>query len=361
MEFDKNKIVEALRAVMDPQTGVDVIKAKKISDLTIEGKDLNLTLSVSSLKSNEKTALTFSCMAAINELYPSLEVHVHAKVKEEKPTSPLSHIKNTIAVASGKGGVGKSTMSVNLALSLQKKVFSVGLLDLDLYGPSIPTMLGLQGKKPNMTDIHGRPKMIPIEKFGLPTMSIGYVISPEQAVVLRGPRLGGIVKQFISECLWPPLDFLIIDLPPGTGDVHLSLVQTIPLSGVVMVTTPQQVAYDDALKGMNMFRLENVNVPILGVVENMAWFTPDELPSNKYYIFGKGSGKKLAKEANTVLLGQVPIHMSICDDGDQGKPSTWSGQDSIQHIFDSMTNRLIQQVQIRNEMIAPTQMVDVQK
>ena len=212
-----------------------------------------------------------------------------------------------------------------------------------------------------MTEIHGRPKMIPIEKFGLPTMSIGYVISPEQAVVLRGPRLGGIVKQCVAECMWPPLDFLIIDLPPGTGDVQLSLVQTVPLTGVVMVTTPQQVAYDDALKGMNMFRLENVNVPILGVVENMSWFTPAELPTHQYPIFGKGGGKRLAKEANTILLGQVPIIMSICDDGDQGKPSTWSGHESLNEIFDKMTTKLVQQVQIRNEMLAPTQTVDVQK
>jgi len=231
------------------------------------------------------------------------------------------------------------------------------LMDVDLYGPSIPTMLGMQGERPRIKDIHGKPKMVPIEKFGMPTISIGYMIEPEQAVVLRGPRLSGIVKQFFHECIWPALDFLVIDLPPGTGDIHLSLVQTVPVTGIVMVTTPQQVSYVDALKGMNMFRLDHVNVPIQGIIENMAWFTPEELPNNKYYIFGQGAGKRLAKEAHTMLLGQVPIVQGIREGGDQGTPAVLGKQPIIQEAFEKIAQNVLRQVAVRNEHIAASQIV----
>jgi ATP-binding protein involved in chromosome partitioning len=233
----------------------------------------------------------------------------------------------------------------------------VGLMDVDLYGPSIPTMLGMQGERPRIRDIHGKPKMLPIEKFGVPTISIGYMIEPQQAVVLRGPRLGGIVKQFFHECLWPALDYLVIDLPPGTGDIHLTLVQTVPVTGIVMVTTPQEVAYVDALKGMNMYRLENINVPILGIVENMAWFTPKELPDNKYYIFGEGAGKRLAKEANTMLLGQIPIVQGIREGGDKGIPVAEGEEPIAKAAFEKVAQNVLRQVAVRNEMLDATQVV----
>lgn len=360
MNIDKQQIVEALRTVKDPETGQDIISVRMVEDLQVAGKDITFTLVVPSLKSPVKNQLTFACIGAVNAVYPEAEVHVHSKAAAQSnqgPKSPVPHIKNIIAVASGKGGVGKSTVAVNLALSLKNMGAKVGLMDIDLYGPSIPTMLGMQGERPRIRDIHGKPKMIPIEKFGVPTISIGYMIEPQQAVVLRGPRLGGIVKQFFHECLWPPLDYLIIDLPPGTGDIHLTLVQTVPVTGIVMVTTPQEVAYVDALKGMNMYRLENINVPILGIVENMAWFTPKELPNNKYYIFGEGAGKRLAKEANTILLGQIPIVQGIREGGDKGVPVAEGEEPIAKAAFEKVAQNVLRQVAIRNEMLAATQVV----
>jgi ATP-binding protein involved in chromosome partitioning len=220
-------------------------------------------------------------------------------------------------------------------------------------------MMGLLGQRPRIEDIHGKHKMLPVDKYGIPTISIGYMIEPQQAVVLRGPRLAGIVKQFFQDCLWPSLDFLILDLPPGTGDIHLSLVQTVPVTGVVMVTTPQEVAYADALKGMNMFRLDNVKVPILGVVENMAWFTPKELPDNKYYIFGQGGGKKLAKEANTVLLGQIPIVQGIREGGDKGQPAVLGDNKLVIEAFSEVAKNVLRQVSLRNEMLDASEIVKV--
>lgn len=360
MNIDKQQIIEALMTVNDPETGQDIISVRMVEDLQVSGNDVTFTLVVPSLKSPVKNQLTFACIGAVNSIYPEAEVHVHAKATgnaNQGPKSPVPHIKNIIAVASGKGGVGKSTVAVNLALSLKNMGAKVGLMDIDLYGPSIPTMLGMQGERPRIRDIHGKPKMLPIEKFGMPTISIGYMIEPQQAVVLRGPRLGGIVKQFFHECLWPALDYLIIDLPPGTGDIHLTLVQTVPVTGIVMVTTPQEVAYVDALKGMNMYRLENINVPILGIVENMAWFTPKELPNNKYYIFGEGGGKRLAKEANTMLLGQIPIVQGIREGGDKGVPAAEGEEPIAKAAFLKVAQNVLRQVAVRNEMIAATQVV----
>lgn len=363
MEFDKQQIINALRTVKDPASGQDIIAVRMVENLQVQGKDISFSLLVPSLQSPVKNQLTFACIAAVNELYPEAEVHVHSKqneaAKASKITSPLPHVKNIIAVASGKGGVGKSTVAVNLALQLKAMGAKVGLMDMDLYGPSVPTMLGLQGQRPRIQDIHGKPKMLPVEKYGIPTISIGYMIEPQQAVVLRGPRLAGIVKQFFQECLWPALDFLILDLPPGTGDIQLSLVQTVPVTGVVMVTTPQDVAYADALKGMNMFRLENVKVPILGVVENMAWFSPKELPDNKYFIFGQGGGKKLAKEANTVLLGQIPIVQGIREGGDTGQPAVLGTETLIKEAFTEVAQNVLRQVSLRNQMLDASEIVKV--
>jgi ATP-binding protein involved in chromosome partitioning len=260
------------------------------------------------------------------------------------PPQALPHIKHIIVVASGKGGVGKSTVSVNLALGLKQLGARVGLLDADVYGPSMPTMLGLVGKRPPVRDITGVPKMLPLESYGIPSISIGYIIEEEQAVVLRGPRLAAIIKQFINDVLWPELDFLIVDLPPGTGDVQLTLVQTVPVTGAVLVTTPQEVALADAVKAMNMFLLDQINIPILGVVENMAWFTPAELPDNKYYIFGEGGGKKLAKMSKSVLLGQIPLVQSIREGGDTGKPAITQADNPAAAAFLEVAKNTLRQV-----------------
>lgn len=362
MILDKGKIVSALAKVMDPNSGRDIISMNMVRDLMVEANNINFSLELPSLNSEYKSGLNFACISAIQELYPNANVNVHMispGADPQQKTSSIPHVKNIIAVASGKGGVGKSTIATNLALALIKKGAKAGLIDADLYGPSIPTMFGLHGQRPKVQTVYGKPRITPLEAYGLPLMSIGFVIEPEQAVVLRGPRLSGIIKQFFNDCLWPPLDYLIVDLPPSTGDIQLTLVQTVPVTGVVMVTTPQDVAVADAIKAMNMFRMPSVDVPILGVVENMSWFTPEELPDNKYYLFGQGGGKRLAEKSDSILLGQVPMVQGIRESGDSGKPIVLEEDSIAAKAFMDIADKLIQQVAARNEKLAPTQVVNI--
>lgn len=365
VSMDKSRIVKSLATVIDPTTGQDIITRSMIRDLEIEGNNVNFTLELPSLDSQNKSDLNFACIAAIQEAYPEAEVNVHMvslNAGASEPTTVLPQVKNIIAVASGKGGVGKSTVAVNLALSLKKTGAKVGIIDADLYGPSLPTMLGLQGQRPTVQQVYGKPRITPLEAYGMPVMSIGFIIDPEQAVVLRGPRLGGIIKQFINETVWPELDYMVVDLPPGTGDIQLTLVQSVPITGAIMVTTPQEVAVVDAVKAMNMFLLPQVNVPILGVVENMSWFTPKELPDNKYFLFGQGGGKKLARMSNTMLLGQVPLVQGIREAGDEGKPIVLRGEDQIStEAFRKVADNTLRQVAIRNERMAPTRIVKMKQ
>lgn len=361
--MEKGKIMEALATVKDPQTGKDLVSSNRIHDLKIDGQQVNLSIQLPTLSMPGKSELNFAAMAAIQAIYPTAEVNVHNFAKAQQaiqPTRILSQVKNIIAVASGKGGVGKSTVSVNLALALQQQGHRVGLVDADLYGPSIPTMLGLQGQKPKVQDLDGKAMLTPLRAHGMPVMSLGFIIDPDQAVVLRGPRLGGIIRQFLADCIWPELDYMIIDLPPGTGDIQLTLVQTVPVTGVVTVTTPQEVAVIDAVKAINMFLLPNVGVPILGIVENMSWFTPEELPDNKYYLFGQGGGERLAKMADTKLLGQIPLVQGIREGGDKGRPVVMHNPDNPSRLaFLEVASGLVAQVMKRNEGQAPTKKVDV--
>ncbi len=361
--IDTNKIIQALSMVRDPQSGQDIVKMKMVENLKIDGNNVNFTLVLPSLDIEQKSELNFECIGIIQKLYPEAEVNVHmmARNNAAQQNRAVPHIKNIIAVASGKGGVGKSTVSSNLALGLKQLGAKVGLIDADVYGPSIPTMFGLQGERPKIQQLYGQPKMLPLEAHGIYVMSIGFIVEPEQAVVLRGPRLGGVIKQFINEVVWPELDYLVIDLPPGTGDVQLTLVQTVPVTGAIIVTTPQDVALSDAIKAMNMFLLPSVNVPILGVVENMSWFTPVELPNNKYYIFGQGGGKKLAKKSNSVLLGQVPIVQSIRESGDAGKPVILEEKNPAAEAFLKVAKSTVQQLAIRHEYLPPTEVVQMQQ
>ena len=344
--FSRPTILATLATVRDPHSGTPI----RVENLNIQGNTVSFTVVLASLASEHKQDLTFACITAVQTEFPNAEVHVHLEARAAENIdnqTVLPQIKHIIAVGSGKGGVGKSTVASNLAIALREMGARVGLMDADIYGPSIPTMFGLQGERPSLRDVYGKPKIVPLEAHGISLMSIGFIIEPEAAVVLRGPRLGAIIKQFFNDCVWPELDFLIIDLPPGTGDVQLTLVQTVPVSGAILVTTPQDVALADAIKAMNMFMLPQVNVPILGVVENMSWFTPAELPDNKYYLFGKDGGKTLAKKANTVLLGQVPLVQSIREAGDNGAPIVTRNEPIAADAFRRIAEKFLQQIAIQ--------------
>jgi ATP-binding protein involved in chromosome partitioning len=351
--MDIQEITILLKNVLHPKLGKDIVSIDLISQMRIEGDNVFFNLHVFGLNSSEKSALHFNCVQEINKVFPLLNVHVHLvndKIAVPLPENNLlPQIKHIIAVGSGKGGVGKSTVSVNLSLALKAAGFKTGILDADLYGPSIPTMLGLSGKRPEVETVNNQPKIRPLVAFGMPVISMGFIIEPEQAVVMRGPRLSGIIKQFFLDTLWPELDYLIVDLPPGTGDVQLSLVQTVQLSGAIIVTTPQEVAVVDAIKALNMFQLPSVNVPILGVVENMSWFTPIENPERKYFLFGQGGGQKLASYGNTTLLGQVPLIQGIREGGDNGLPAFLNHQsDLIQPVFMEIAQSTVKIIKANN-------------
>jgi ATP-binding protein involved in chromosome partitioning len=359
---DHNQIVQALRNVKDPKSGNDIISARMVEDFRVEGSQVFFSIVLHTNDSELKSALNFACLEAIAKVCPEAQVHIHLKLKNDSAQADevLPQVKHVIAVASGKGGVGKSTVSVNLAVALAEAGYKVGLIDADLYGPSVPTMMGIHGQRPKIELLYGKHKIVPIVAHGVHVISIGLIVEPEQAVVLRGPRLGGLLRQFIQDCLWPELDFLIIDLPPGTGDIQLTLVQTVPVTGAVMVTTPQEVAVIDAVKAMNMFLLPNVQVPILGVVENMSWFTPEELPDNKYFLFGKGGGERLASLAESELLANIPLIQGIREAGDSGIPAAAIKGHMLYEVFQLLAQKTLAQVKVRNEKMGPTRIVKVE-
>ena len=360
MEIDSNKVVGILKKIVDPQSGNDIVSMKMVTELKVSGNNISFAVNTAGLPDTSKFKLHELLNDEIKKEYESAVLNIHFLNTKEK-IKPLSQIKNIIAIASGKGGVGKSTISTNLALGLKSLGAKVGLIDADLYGPSIPTMLGIKSEKPKIKELYGKPRIIPIEKFGIYTISIGNIVEAEQAVVLRGPRLGGIIKQFINEVIWPELDYLIIDLPPGTGDIQLTLVQTAPITCAIIVTTPQEVAVSDAVKAMNMFLLDSINVPILGVVENMSWFIPHDLPDRKYMIFGEGGGKILAKKSKSVLLAQLPLVTKIRESGDEGLPIVLQDDHPAQALFIELAKKTIQQVHIRNEVLEPTNIVGIKE
>ncbi len=362
--MDQSKILQALDQVPDPVTGQGLLKTMRITDLKVEPPRVWVSLALPGIGEQEKSRLNFACIEAVQKLYPEADVHIHLTTEKSAAAAidkAVPHVRHILAVASGKGGVGKSTVSVNLALALKELGLQVGLLDADLYGPSIPTMLGLKGQRPQLRKLYDRPRLVPLDYEGMPVMSIGFIVEPEQAVVLRGPRLGGIIKQFFNEVLWPPLDYLVVDLPPGTGDIQLTLVQTAALTGALIVTTPQEVAVADAVKAMNMFRHPSVKVPVLGVVENMSWFTPKELPENRYFIFGQGGGAKLADQGNVPLLGQIPLILGIREGGDEGRPAMTQDDPLLRRPFLDLAEKVLERVRWREENLEPTQPVQVSR
>ncbi len=370
MEMTTARLIALLKQVPDPLTGQDLVTALRIRDMKVEGRSVSFALEFPKIEDETKMQLLARCNEVIQKEFPDADVNIHFLLQGAGPKGadrqsqaeehPLPHVQNIIAVASGKGGVGKSTVSVNLALALKALGARVGLMDADLYGPSMPTMLGLKGQRPKVVEMYGKPRIQPLEAYGMPVISLGNIIEAEQAVVLRGPRLAAIIRQFFFEVVWPPLDYLVVDLPPGTGDIQLTLVQTVPVTGAVMVTTPQEVALADAIKAMNMFRVPTVNVPILGVVENMSWFSPPELPDRKYFLFGKDGGKKLARMANTVLLGQIPIVEQVREGGDTGRPAVLDEASEVGKAFLEVGKNVMRQVAIRNETLEPTRVVRTQ-
>jgi ATP-binding protein involved in chromosome partitioning len=325
----EQEVLAILSQVIHPAKDADILNLGMVEDVRVEEGKIKFRL-VSSSPDPLMGSIKKQCEALLKETFPDYKVSIIELVREKKTKRPLelgqeqlANVGKIIAIASGKGGVGKSTVSTNLAIALAKAGYKVGLTDADVYGPSIPKMTGTEGMIPDAEQTeNGGELILPIEKFGVKWMSIGYFATPEQALIWRGPMACNALKQMVLQVKWGELDYLLIDLPPGTGDIHISMVHDIPLSGAVIVSTPQAVALADVLKGVNMFRNKDINVPILGLVENMAWFTPAELPENKYYIFGKEGGVKMASQLGIDLLAQVPIYMSIRENGDLGTPDT---------------------------------------
>ena len=366
MTIYPNLILEALKHVRYPGTGKDIVSAEMVQD-NIRIENNKVSFSILFDKPNDpfaKSVVKAAEQAIITYIGEDVDIKgnisiITKELPKPKPASILPDVKNIIAVFSGKGGVGKSTVSSNLAIALASMGYKVGLLDADIHGPSIPKMFGVENERPFVEEIDGRQLMQPIEKYGVKLLSIGFFVDPANALVWRGSMASNALKQLITDTVWGKLDFFIMDLPPGTGDIHLTLVQTMGITGAIAVTTPQDVALADARKGINMFTGEKVNVPVLGIIENMSWFTPAELPDNKYYIFGKDGGKRLSEELHVPLLGQIPLVQSIREGGDGGEPVTVN-EDSITSLaFRNLAVKVLERVKFRNENSAATEKVEI--
>jgi len=355
-------ILQALSNVQEPDLGKDLVTLNMVKDVKVNGNDVSFTIVLTTpacpMKDMMRTASENAVKLLVNK-EANVQVNFTANTTSTRKENLqiLSGVKNIIAVVSGKGGVGKSTVSANLALALAEGGASVGLMDADIYGPSVPIMFGVRGARPLMKDIDGKGYIVPLEKYGIKLMSIGLLVDEKNAVVWRGPMASSAIKQFVTEVDWGPLDYLIIDMPPGTGDIHLTLMQTVPVTGVVIVTTPQAVALADAKKGIAMFGQAQINVPIIGLAENMAYFTPEELPNNKYYLFGKEGGKKLAEEYDLAFLGQIPLVQSIREGGDEGVPSMIGTDEISKQAFRNITAQAVRNIAIRNAGVAATQVI----
>ena len=341
-------ILDALTHVRYPGTGKDIVSSEMIEDdLRIEGNKVTFSLVFDKQNDPFAKSLVKACEQAIlTYVSPEVDIKGNITIKSKQPIAkptekPLAGVKYTVAISSGKGGVGKSTVSANLAVALAKLGYKVGLLDADIYGPSMPKMFGLEDEHPTAEVIDGKEWILPIEKYGVKLLSIGFFVDPDKALIWRGAMASNAIKQLINDAQWGELDYFLIDLPPGTSDIHLTLVQALQLSGAIVVSTPQQVALADARKGLQMFQTDKIEVPILGLVENMAWFTPAELPENRYYIFGKDGCKNLAEEKNVPLLAQIPIVQSICESGDTGEPVALKDNSILSEAFRMLATNVV--------------------
>ena len=359
-------IHDALATVRYPGNGKSIMENEMLEDdLRIDGMKVSFSLIFEKETDPFKKSVVKAAEAAIKTfVHPDVEVYIGTKAKTALPPEPdklLPGVKNIIAVSSGKGGVGKSTVTANLAIGLAKLGYRVGLLDTDIFGPSMPKMFGVEEERPYAVQVDGRDLIVPIEKYGVKLLSIGFFVNPDQATLWRGGMASNALKQLITEAQWGDLDYFILDTPPGTSDIHLTLIQTLGITGAIIVSTPQQVALADARKGINMYMNDKVNVPILGLVENMAWFTPAELPGNRYFIFGKEGCKQLAEELNVPLLAQIPLIQSVCETGDKGEPAVLSPASPEGIAFMTLAAKVVTQVDKRNIELAPTQRVEIKK
>lgn len=363
MSITKEQVLEALKNVDDPDLKKDLVTLGMIKDLEVEGKNVSFTVVLTTPACPMKEMIHKACVNAVLHFIDAeakVNVKMSSEVTSSKKNEPLlPNVKNIIGVASGKGGVGKSTVASNLALALAKSGAKVGLIDADIYGPSQTIMFDVMHEKPLIQVIDGKNKIIPVESYGVKLLSIGFFADASQAIVWRGPMAAKALIQMFSDAEWGELDYLIVDLPPGTGDIHLSLVAAVPLNGVVIVSTPQLVALSDAKKGVGMFRLPSINVPVLGIVENMAYFSPPELPDNKYYIFGKDGAKKLAEELGVPLLGEIPLVQSICEASDAGRPAVLQENTLQANAFVEMASKVAQQLSIQNALVPVAHVANV--
>jgi len=366
MSYTNEQIINALRTVNDPDLQRDLVSLKMIEDVKVDGNKVSFNVVLTTPACPLKDKIKQDCVTAIQQLVdPWAEVTVEMTSRvtsnrgEKRPL--LEGVKNIIAVASGKGGVGKSTVAANLAIALSRTGARVGLIDADIYGPSVPMMFDEINTKPGGIVKDGKTLVVPVQKYGISLLSIGFFVDPDKALVWRGPMASNALMQLFSEAEWGELDYMVIDMPPGTGDIHLTLVQQLPVTGVCIVTTPQDVALADARKAIGMFTQENINVPILGLIENMAWFTPAELPENKYYIFGKDGGKKLSEANNLPLLGRIPLVQSICESGDNGTPIALDDNSPVSEAFRLLAENTAQQIAIRNATAKATKTVELTK
>lgn len=354
MNITTEQVIDALRNVDDPDLKKDIVSLGMVRDVVVDHNKVAFTVVLTTPACPMKDMIQRACENAI-KYYVSQEaivnVNMTANVTSHRSGPLLPGVRNIIAVTSGKGGVGKSTVAANLAVGLAMQGARVGLVDADIYGPSVPIMFDVLHERPMLRDVNGRQMMVPVESYGVKVLSIGFFTDVNQAVAWRGPMATKALTQLLSEADWGELDYMIIDLPPGTGDIHLSLVSAVPLTGAVVVSTPQQVALADAQKGIAMFRMANINVPVLGIVENMAWFTPAELPENKYYIFGKNGAKDLAEKLDVPLLAQLPLIQSICEAGDIGRPAVLQENTPQALAFLEMAKNIAQQVALVNARV----------
>jgi len=364
----KSEILKALSTISAPGEGQNLVESGAVKNVQVFGDEVvvDVTINNPSLQAKKKTEV--SILQVIHaEVHPKAKIKVNISVETPEKTQnanlikgkPIPGINNIIAVASGKGGVGKSTVTANLAVSLAKMGFEVGLLDADIYGPSQPLMFDVENEKPLAIDVDGKSKMKPVSNYGVKLLSIGFFTEKDQAVIWRGPMAAKALNQMIFDAHWGELDFLIVDLPPGTGDIHLSIMQSLPITGAVVVSTPQEVALADARKGIAMFAQDAIQVPVLGIIENMSYFTPAELPENKYYIFGEGGAKHLAERMGVALLGEIPLVQSVREAGDVGRPAALQDHTPVSEAFESLTKEVVSELVKRNESLPPTEAIRI--